>query len=254
MVHQQSDYLAAVGVVLSTEPDAQDAVYTLLRAALEFGTRAMWLLAPDENSEDKKDEPEGKKHRVRCARYWLTELVSQNEKTMGLKVATVTPGTTSPSSESKKKLQELKEQARTWFGDANVLFADPDDPSKNDISRWSIDGQPYARWTDIARQVYTLVNLAPNGDDVYNFLALRAHPQGFRGTFGLQPGPEGSLVRVVDTEMMQWAIRNVVACFYKTLATLATYYGYESDLLTQVEDRIVAAFPGFFGDDNATPV
>lgn len=228
LIRQQADYCAAMGVLIANH-EVFDPLNSVLRGAVEYASRAMWLLDPDTEDPARQDVELG--HRRRCARQLLTELVSVYHLRDSLRGL---PGTDERAAEAKLRWKALKQAAKARFAEV----VDADDPSK-----WSIAGEPYASWTTVAEAWARANGGYVSGDTLYKLLAVDGHPQGFSATMGLVRGETGMERRVLIDELSN-RVQLAVVAFYSSLMMLASYHGYESTTLSEWEARVESVFSG----------
>jgi hypothetical protein len=227
LVRQQSDYLVAIGTLLLAD-EVFDPIMTLLRGAFEYGARAAWLMDPTV------------RHRVRCTRAVLTEVVSLELSRRAAGRMPETPARAAARTAGRAKWRELGRVIDARFTAVQRADSGVD---------WVIEGVTYPSWTALGDIWAKLAGAPVDGAGLYDLLSVGAHPQGFLATAGFFRTDDGGISRQVDVDELAKRAQLAVVSFYVSLTAVANYNGYESDLMTELEGRIEAVFPNVWNGD-----
>lgn len=226
LLRQQADYCVALGSLVK-DTELFEPTLTLVRTSLEYTVRAFWVLDPSV------------RHRQRCARAALMELVSLHHSRDAVSDLDDGPQRRAARQAAKGQWKRFVEVFSGLFWE---LYRD------GDPARWSIEGSTYDSWTQIADDWSKMENTGVPGGALYKLLAVRAHPQGYVATPGLEfdvSSGDGS-ARTLAMEQVEWTVQLALASFYSALTTIASYHGFRSTKTDAWEKRIEATLPSVF--------
>jgi hypothetical protein len=229
LVRQQVDFCACLGISIGAG-EVFDPISSLVRGAVEYATRAVWVIDPSAN--DPHDTTAG--HRTRSARTLLVELVSAEEFINAFKGRDDVADELARIKAARLRLREL---ARAMF--------DHVDLSSDSRSNWSVGGQRYSSWSAIAKAWAEMESAPVHGGKLYGLLTVESHPQGFIATRGLRPTDTGP-ARAVAMDDIERRVQLALVASYSSLMLLANYHGYSSSILKDWETRTQTALPGVF--------
>ncbi|BCB83514.1 hypothetical protein [Phytohabitans suffuscus] len=205
LTHQAAIHLDALGLLYQTDR-FEDVPGTVARAAFEYISRAIWVLDPNVT------------HRVRCARQQLVDLASFDELWKARKVSI--PASDLENERKKKDLNRaaaiavLTERFATSIDPKNGKLVTPRDAK----GRVTLAGETYLGFTDLAEHFGNAVGSSVNGRELYDALAVLAHPQGNTAFNGLLTDQgDGTAVRTINYVQLERLAGIVAPGFHEAL-------------------------------------
>lgn len=231
LIRQQADFCVSVGVLIEAG-QVFEPLYSMVRAGVEYGLRAFWLLEP------------GATLRQRCARGRLMELASVYHLRDAARHRPDREARKEDLAEFKAGWKRIKASIESMFTDVNLA----DDPG-----RWRVEGTRYESWTDVAERWLAAGGITLSGRGLYKQLAVRAHPQGYNATPGLGVGADGATTRSTSTVEISRLACITALTLYLSLRLATTYHGLDSPTVRQLETDLRSQFPSLCSlDTNAS--
>lgn len=224
LVRQQVDFCVAVGLLIEAG-ELFEPIYSMARSAMEFGLRAYWLLEPSATL------------RQRCARGRLMELVSVHLMRDAVKHRPDRGERRDDLAEMRAGWKRIKASVEEMFNDVDL---------KDDPRKWSVEGNAYESWSDVAKRWLAAGGTTLSGVWLYKHFSVRAHPQGFNATPGFGVGPDGATTRSTSAVEIRRLARIAAITFYLSMTLVTTYHGLDSPTVRQFQRDVARTFPGVF--------